>query len=127
MPFKYMVVSLPDGVGNQEVVLNRHGDDGWLLVNVVGTIAYMMSEVPSQPDAQPPAEIHPSKKPVETVTNQEEGLRSPPHRHQVRYSVDRGVVVPAQTDMVAGHAHSVIQFGVTEEADGHTHTFGGEL
>jgi hypothetical protein len=64
------------------------------------------------------------EKRVEAITTQDTGVVAPSHKHRVLVIRSKdGKVVRGKTDMVNGHYHGIMTMGMTEEADGHTHTF----
>lgn len=64
------------------------------------------------------------EKRVEAISTQDTGIISPSHKHRVLVIMSStGGVVRGKTDMVNGHYHGITHMGMTEEADGHTHTF----
>lgn len=64
------------------------------------------------------------EKRVEAVTDLVAGVQAPQHRHRVVVIRDKnGNVVRGKAEMVNGHSHTISFMGMTDEADGHTHTF----
>lgn len=64
------------------------------------------------------------EKRFEAITTQEEGIRSPSHKHRLVVIADKnGQVIRGKTDMVNGHDHNINVMGTTAEADGHTHSW----
>ena len=71
---------------------------------------------------QPRTEL--GEKRVEAVTNQVAGAAAPEHKQRVVVIRSKdGKVVRGKTDMVNGHDHTINFVGMTEAADGHTHTW----
>jgi hypothetical protein len=71
---------------------------------------------------QPRTEL--GEKRVEAITSQVAGASAPDHKHRVLVILSKdGKIVRGKTDMVNGHEHKITLLGMTEEADGHTHTW----
>jgi hypothetical protein len=71
---------------------------------------------------QPRTEL--GEKRVEAITDQVAGAKAPEHKHRVLViRAKDGKIVRGKTDMVNGHEHKITLLGMTEESDGHTHTW----
>jgi len=89
------------------------------------TAKAMEKSVPDEVSAwgwQPRTEI--GEKRIEAITTQEKGAVAPEHKHRVVViRAADGSVVRGKTDVVNDHDHVILFMGMTEESDGHTHTF----
>jgi len=64
------------------------------------------------------------EKRIEAITSQDKGGVAPEHKHRVVViRAADGSVVRGKTDVVNEHDHEILFMGMTEESDGHTHTF----
>lgn len=140
----YQVVDLAGiSVRQQQKELEDLGENQWILVAVDEQKAYLR-KILGEGEANPvdygqstddednewmPKDA--TEKLQKLETSQDAGPGSPLHRHRVRvlvkYDAKEGLcVIKGETDNVAGHTHAVNIYGVTEEADGHVHRFGGD-
>lgn len=89
------------------------------------TLREAEKSVPDEDSAwhwEPRTEI--GEKRIEAITSQDKGAVAPEHKHRVVViRASDGSVVRGKTDVVNDHDHMILFMGMTEESDGHTHTF----
>lgn len=89
---------------------------------MVGTVKSLPADESSAWHWQARTEL--GEKRVEAVTDLVAGVQAPQHRHRVIVIRDKnGNVVRGKAESVNGHSHTISFMGMTDEADGHTHTF----